>query len=560
MSKILTLILSLLLAAITQSQTRLNEVFLANNGSNQQWIELYSYSNSLDGLNILVKYKNPTDSGFYILGLTGSPISNYFVTQFDGDNVWSNLSYLKKVRWDGTLLSIDAIEANNILNPSGENHLFLINGNGIKDVLVTGISGTATPYLKAQYDVNAWSPFTYSDATVGSIQVNFTFVQLTNLNTPHQSAGAGSSFAFIYTAGGCTDEYPWKKVQMETNGYLNTGSVEPHFDYWNVDYKLANSYNRAPGDFYIVTNNRIPDASPSFDYAPNGSPTQLYFKYTLTNTSPMSVTVSNPHFYMYYDKGGVEDRPNGVLDFTDPQISSNVTKTDEGNNTIYVTLAITDDMFYFNPAGDRKLRPFFFVLESANSCFKTQYILISEKTFALPVLWGSFQIKKQERSVVLNWTTQMEVNNQGFQVERSAFKNKWESLGYVSARSKNGNSSLPISYSFVDEESLDAGIYLYRIRQIDFDGKYSYSAVKSIQLNEMSPVIDIFPNPTTGVVKLNVGLSKMKVQVYDPSGRMVKAVYDAQSKIELNLSTKGNYTLMFTLPSGEMYTRRLIVN
>jgi len=111
-------------------------------------------------------------------------------------------------------------------------------------------------------------------------------------------------------------------------------------------------------DFFVVTNSRIPDASPTFDYNAAGSPTVLYLKYTVINTL-MTVALANPVFYMYYDKGGLNDLPNGVLDATDPVVVSGISKTLETSNTIYLNASITQDMFYTDAQGQSETEAIF---------------------------------------------------------------------------------------------------------------------------------------------------------------------------------------------------------
>lgn len=89
----------------------------------------------------------------------------------------------------------------------------------------------------------------------------------------------------------------------------------------------------------------------------------------------------------------------------------------------------------------------------------------------LPVELVSFSATVKEGKVVLSWTTATEKNNSGFAVEKC--ENKiWNQIGFVKGE---GTSTERKNYSFT--ENAVAGKYQYRLKQIDFDGKYEYSAI-----------------------------------------------------------------------------------
>ncbi len=544
------------------AQVRLNEIFPANNGQNKQWIELYSSGASIVNYSLAIRYKlSASDSGFYVMSLSGSAnASNYFVVENNGNVNWLNTSQVKKIRWDGVSQTLNATESNDILKSSGENHVFLVKNNKVVDVLVTGISGTSTPHLKAQLQINAWTSFTVQNGVgLDGFSLTFNYIQLTNLNTPNQSAGSGSSFSFIYTPNGCSAAYPWEKTQVETKAALNTGSSIPQFDYWEVEYKISNAFTRQPTDFYVVTNNRIPDASPTFDYNAAGNPTILYLKYTIINTL-MTVALANPVFYMYYDKGGLNDLPNGVLDATDPVVVSGISKTLETSNTIYLNASITQDMFYTDAQGNRKLRPFFLVLVSQNTCFKTQDILISEQIFALPVTLGSFDVKPAEQANILQWSSLTESNNRGFEVQQSVGNpNGFTNIGFVDSKAKNGNSQAEIRYSFEDKTPINGAVVYYRLKQIDMDGKSTFSPVRSIKLSNARN-INIYPNPSQGALTINTRmLGKQELVMMDMNGHVLYRLDQSSGIAQLNGLKPGNYVLKISNDKGEQAMRKVVV-
>jgi hypothetical protein len=115
-------------------------------------------------------------------------------------------------------------------------------------------------------------------------------------------------------------------------------------------------------------------------------------------------------------------------------------------------------------------------------------------TQTLPVAWLSFEGKQiSENEVVLNWSTAFEKNTQLFEIQRGSDINQMLVLDSVRAV---GNSSIIHKYSFIDSSlnNMPSWTY-YRIRQIDEDGKFTFSKVISIQINHPWELDFIYPNP-----------------------------------------------------------------
>ncbi len=126
---------------------------------------------------------------------------------------------------------------------------------------------------------------------------------------------------------------------------------------------------------------------------------------------------------------------------------------------------------------------------------------------ALPVELTSFSATTIGSTVKLNWKTETEINNYGFEIERyalSAERQAWEKIGFVNG---NGNSNSPKSYSYEDK-NVTAGKYSYRLKQIDNDGQFEYS--KAIEVDLGAPkkfeLSQNYPNPfnPTTTIKFNL--------------------------------------------------------
>ncbi|MEZ4774091.1 MAG: LamG-like jellyroll fold domain-containing protein [Bacteroidia bacterium] len=108
---------------------------------------------------------------------------------------------------------------------------------------------------------------------------------------------------------------------------------------------------------------------------------------------------------------------------------------------------------------------------------------------AFPVEWLSFTGKPEEKTVLLEWITATELNTHFFAIERSEDQQSWNNLGKVTAA---GTSSKPENYQFTDTQPIP-GLAYYRLRQVDFDGKYQYSPTIAVNLYE--GIISVYPNP-----------------------------------------------------------------
>ena len=141
---------------------------------------------------------------------------------------------------------------------------------------------------------------------------------------------------------------------------------------------------------------------------------------------------------------------------------------------------------------------------------------------ALPVQLTSFTALLTNNGVHLNWETATEVNNYGFEVERQEAVGNWQKVGFVNG---HGNSNSPKSYTFIDATT-PVGKVQYRLKQIDFDGKFEYSNV--IEVNIESPASLVLyqnsPNPFNPTTEIKFALpksSEVELSVYNMLGEKV---------------------------------------
>ncbi len=141
----------------------------------------------------------------------------------------------------------------------------------------------------------------------------------------------------------------------------------------------------------------------------------------------------------------------------------------------------------------------------------------------LPVAFDYFRAEqKQPYSIKLNWGTVQEVNNTDFIIERSDDQKRWVAIGSLKSA---GNSSNRFAYTFNDNNPL-SGYNYYRIRQVDVDGKTSFSEIVRVN-NQVKKNISIFPNPVNAAAQLYSKANfkqGQSIQLIDARGSRVRTI------------------------------------
>lgn len=172
-------------------------------------------------------------------------------------------------------------------------------------------------------------------------------------------------------------------------------------------------------------------------------------------------------------------------------------------------------------------------------------------TETLPVELLDFSGEMVGTTLQLNWQTASELNNEGFEIERSPNGESWETIGFVAG---TGTSSESTEYSFLDSSPI-AGESYYRLRQIDFDGNYSYS--KRI-LVEPSPdqTLSFYPNPVRHTLHLS-GIEATQISILDLTGKLLFQVPGTQAEIDLSHLPNGLYFLRWQ-GNNRTWTKKII--
>lgn len=175
---------------------------------------------------------------------------------------------------------------------------------------------------------------------------------------------------------------------------------------------------------------------------------------------------------------------------------------------------------------------------------------------ALPIELTSFQLQQDDEIVGLFWETSSEKNNDYFVIQRLV-DGIWEEIGRVSG---SGNSTTWKEYSFKDENPV-LGVMYYRLQQFDYDGRFDYSQIRSVQY--VAKNIEITPNPANekAMVMLPDFATTINVRISDISG---KVVIDQElrntDRVELDLSQMQGLFIVVVSMDAKVYTKRLICN
>lgn len=192
-------------------------------------------------------------------------------------------------------------------------------------------------------------------------------------------------------------------------------------------------------------------------------------------------------------------------------------------------------------------------------------INIGQIVAPLPVELISFNAKEKKGEVELNWKTASEQNNSGFEIQKSVDGMDFYRIHFEEGK---GNSFQENSYRFIDKSPIK-GLNYYRLKQIDFSGKFEYSEIQSVQLeSSFEEIFTIYPNPST---RENIVLefsskdkSNLSIEIYDTSGKLRfnknQMIEEGENIIHLNLGSIGKgYYVVRLRNNKSSYFQKIII-
>lgn len=201
---------------------------------------------------------------------------------------------------------------------------------------------------------------------------------------------------------------------------------------------------------------------------------------------------------------------------------------------------------------------------AANTLFTTGHSLRNGPWTAaaegnpLPVELLSFAAERMdERQVMLHWSTATELDNAGFEVWRMVEgEDQFRQVGWVDGA---GNSQMVRSYAHPDDNPTQQVSY-YKLRQMDFDGRSSWSPIVAVQGAVKGNRFTLFPNPASDRFFIDADPSGIaSVLLLDASGRRVRE-WSAQQGFAVDGLPSGPYTVMLVGHDGSACHERLVIS
>jgi len=160
---------------------------------------------------------------------------------------------------------------------------------------------------------------------------------------------------------------------------------------------------------------------------------------------------------------------------------------------------------------------------------------------ALPIELLSFEVTKTpDNFVLIEWVTLSEINNDFFTIEKSVNNMDWQIVGVVEGA---GNSVVKMNYNFIDIPPQSKTVY-YRLKQTDYDGKYSYSPTEALNFSDNTLSV-VYPNPTYGILYFDEN-----IELNQPIGLFSSSGVDYISSVHIRNGTLIKTIDLSRIPNG----------
>ena len=193
-------------------------------------------------------------------------------------------------------------------------------------------------------------------------------------------------------------------------------------------------------------------------------------------------------------------------------------------------------------------------------------VKVSVYSGIIPVELVSFTSSIINNSVNLNWITATELNNSGFDIEKSIDNSTWNKIGFVDG---NGTSTEIHNYSFADQTPF-VGTSYYRLKQIDFDGTTEYSNIIEVTFGAISEFAldQNYPNPFNPSTKINYSIkekSNVELKIFDLLGSEIATLVNEEKspgnyEVSFDASFLSSGVYLYTIKAGSfVQTRKMLL-
>ncbi len=337
---------------------------------------------------------------------------------------------------------------------------------------------------------------------------------------------SNSGFSQTVIQGTITDPSPGgNKVSVYGKNNSSTALSNVLFGNINITFSIVDqtSMGGNPTEAQIVKASMIPslDLLPTDGNNPYIIAGRAYYSYLMNNIATATTTST----------WLANSKDNPIAEFTFP------------TNTYFSTLRLDDQspaggpngqMYWYvqvNGAGDiTDYANMFFgsaLLPPTNNNSASPSFVPLQPFSVVPVKFLNFTAIKNNNQAILNWSVENEdANVDRYEVERSLSAVDFVKVGTLSPKN-NGRAAN--SYSFT-QDNLSAiravGVIYFRIKQIDKDGKFVYTEIKSVRLDAKGLVIGVYPNPVKGIANVSFDLiedADVVISISDVSGKQLMA-------------------------------------
>ena len=197
--------------------------------------------------------------------------------------------------------------------------------------------------------------------------------------------------------------------------------------------------------------------------------------------------------------------------------------------------SVGTDVVSYNDLGRTPNTTYTYRVQAYNMLGVSAYSNVITATTIIPVELTSFIANVNDRAISITWTTATELNNSGFELERR-LNNDWQKVIFIEGK---GTTTEKSNYSYIDKfvfESLQGAVQ-YRLKQIDYDGSYSYSQVISVEV-DFTPkeytLYQNYPNPFNPSTTIKFALpfdSNVRIAIYNLLGEQVEVLFDQVKEV-----------------------------
>jgi len=185
----------------------------------------------------------------------------------------------------------------------------------------------------------------------------------------------------------------------------------------------------------------------------------------------------------------------------------------------------------------------------------------------LPVTLINFEASYYHSNIILYWSTASEINNKGFEIQRAVNNLDFQTIGFVDG---NRNSNTIKNYTFTDNNVFTTATYYYRLKQIDFDGKFEFSGIQTVHLADNKTLFSAFPNPISNDRRLSYKISSNDklndgiISLFTSSGVLIYSApihfngVNYTNKIDINGIKSGMYVLEYRTRANAMMEKIIV--